>query len=102
MPGNADCSLMRNQPASLPGKDPTPNAAWTPVLRLWALAAGVFLMITTDRWSESLAVPVLLCSLPLVLHTALLLPRAWPFALRHPYVIGWIYGVSRWRRPLGC
>jgi hypothetical protein len=84
---------MSNQPAIPTGKEPATTSAWTPVLRLWALAAGVFLAIATGRWSQSLALPVLLCSLPLVLHTALLLPRARPFALRHPYAIGWIYGV---------
>jgi hypothetical protein len=85
---------MSNQPASQPGKGPATTSPWTPVLRLWALAAGVFLMITMGRWSESFAQPVLLGSLPLVLHTALLLPRALPFAEKHPYAIGWIYGVS--------
>jgi hypothetical protein len=94
LPGKADFHPRNKQPARLTGNGPVTTSPWMPILRLSALAAGVFLMIMMDRWPESLARPVLLCSLPLLLHTALLLPRARPFAAKHPYAIGWVYGVS--------
>jgi hypothetical protein len=45
-------------------------------------------------WSDSLAFGVLLCVLPMVLHVALVLPKPQPLTKRHPYIIGWIYGIS--------
>ena len=67
---------------------------WSPFLRLSGLAAGVFGAIRMGFWSDSLAFAVLLCVLPMVLHMALILPNPQPLTKRHPYIIGWIYGIS--------
>jgi hypothetical protein len=67
---------------------------WAPFLRLSCLTAGVFAAMRTGFWSDSLAFAVLLCLLPIVLHMALVLPKPQPLTKRHPYIIGWIYGIS--------
>ncbi len=67
---------------------------WGPLLRLSGLAAGVFAAMRMGVWSDSLALGVLLCVLPLVLHMSLVLPKPQPLTRKHPYIIGWIYGIS--------
>jgi hypothetical protein len=47
-----------------------------------------------DLWSDTLAFAVLVCTLPIVLHMALVLPKPQPLTKKHPYIIGWIYGIS--------
>ncbi len=66
---------------------------WAPLVRLLYLAAGVWMITETGRWSLSLAVPLLLCFLPAVLHLALSLPRWRPLIAERPYVLRWIYGL---------
>ena len=66
---------------------------WAPLVRLLYLAAGVWMIVETGRWSLSLAVPLLLCFLPALLHLALSLPRWRPLIAERPYVLRWIYGL---------
>ena len=66
---------------------------WAPLVRLLYLAAGVWMIIETGRWSLSLVVPLLLCFLPALLHLTLSLPRSRPLIAERPYVLRWIYGL---------
>ena len=66
---------------------------WAPLVRLLYLTAGVWMIVETGSWSLSLALPLLLCFLPALLHLALSLPRSRPLIAEHPYVLRWIYGL---------
>lgn len=78
----------------MPSQAAVSRFPWTPLLRLSALAVSVFGAMRLGLWSDSLAFAVLLCVLPIVLHMALVLPAPQPLTRKHPYIIGWIYGIS--------
>ena len=80
-------------PTQMPAATSTRLIPWAPLVRLLYLAAGVWMIIETGHWSLSLAVPLLLCFLPALLHLALSLPRWQPLIAERPYVLRWIYGL---------
>ena len=77
----------------MPAATSTRLIPWAPLVRLLYLAAGVWMIIETGHWSLSLAVPLLLCFLPALLHLTLSLPRWQPLIAERPYVLRWIYGL---------
>ena len=77
----------------MPIATPKYRIPWAPLVRLLYLAAGVWMIIETGRWSPSLVVPLLLCFLPTLLHLALSLPQSRPLIAERPYVLRWIYGL---------
>ena len=70
-------------PTQMPSATSTRLIPWAP-FRLLYLAAGAWMITETGRWSPSLAVPLLLCFLPAVLHLALSLPRWRPLIAERP------------------
>ncbi len=80
-------------PTQMPIASCTRLIPWAPLVRLLYLAAGVWMIIETGRWSLSLVVPLLLCFLPALLHLTLSLPRSRPLIAKRPYVLRWIYGL---------
>lgn len=51
------------------------------------------MIFAIDKWSPELAVPLLACFLPTILHLTLSLPHSRPLVESRPYLLRWIYGL---------
>jgi hypothetical protein len=69
------------------------RALFVPLARLAYLSAGTWMIFAIDQWTTDLAVPLLACFLPTILHLTLSLPHSRPLVANRPYLLRWIYGL---------